>query len=126
MVLDTRLVPLTVLAPVLGRRKWVIHNAAFELRFLHHAGIAVPDFECTMQAAGLMLGVHRRSLEETARHYLDIELPKELQLSDWGAPTLSPGQLAYAALDVIVALSSAIAAQGHDQDRACHRLRGAA
>jgi DNA polymerase I-like protein with 3'-5' exonuclease and polymerase domains len=104
LVLDTRIVPLTALEPVLRRRRVVIHNAAFELRFLHHAGIDAPQFECSMQAAGLMLGVHRRSLEDVAQHYLGIALPKELQLSDWGAEKLSPGQLAYAALDAIVAL----------------------
>jgi DNA polymerase-1 len=103
LVMDTRLVPLQVLAPVLSRRRTVIHNAAFELRFLHHAGIAMPRFECSMQAAGLMLGVHRRSLEDTARYYFGIELPKELQLSDWGADRLSQGQIAYAALDAILA-----------------------
>jgi ribonuclease D len=104
MVLDMQLVPLRVLVPVLGRRKLVIHNAAFELGFFHHAGIAVPAFECTLQAAGLMLGVHRRSLDDAARHYLGIQVPKDLQTSDWGADVLSPGQVAYAALDAIVTL----------------------
>jgi DNA polymerase-1 len=102
LVLDTRLLPLTILAPVLGRRRCLIHGAAFELRFLQHAGIAVPRFECSMQAVALLSGVHRRSLEATARQYLDIELPKSLQLSDWGADVLSPGQLAYAAADAII------------------------
>jgi DNA polymerase-1 len=104
LVLDTRMVPLKALAPVLGRRKVVIHNAAFELAFLNHAGIAVESFECTMQAAGLMLGTHRRGLDDAAMHYLHIELPKDLQLSDWGATVLSPGQITYATLDAIVAL----------------------
>jgi DNA polymerase-1 len=104
LVLDTRLVPLTVLAPVLERRKCVIHHAAFELRFLHHARVRLPRFECSMQAAALMLGVRCRSLDDTAQHYLGIALPKELQLSDWSAEKLSPGQLAYAALDAIIAL----------------------
>jgi DNA polymerase-1 len=103
LVLDTKLAPLTTLVPVLSRRRMVIHNAAFELRLLHRAGIDVPRFECSMQAAGLMLGVHRRSLEDVAQHHLGIALPKELQLSDWGAEQLSPGQLAYAALDAIIA-----------------------
>jgi DNA polymerase-1 len=105
LVLDTRLVPLKVLAPVLSRRRVVIHNAQFELRFLHHASIAVPRFECTMQAGGLMLGVHRhrRSIEAVVGQYSGIALPKDLQLSDWGADRLSPGQLAYAALDAILA-----------------------
>jgi DNA polymerase I-like protein with 3'-5' exonuclease and polymerase domains len=104
MVLDTRLVPLAVLAPVLSRRKVVIHNAAFEIAFFSHAGVAIPRFECTMQAAGLIFGVRRRSLEDVAAEVLHLNVPKELQTSDWNAPKLSPGQLAYAALDAILAL----------------------
>jgi DNA polymerase I len=104
LVLDTNLVPLSVLAPVLSRRKAVIHNTAFELAFLHHAGLPLPQYECTMHAAGLLIGNHRRGLDDAAHHFLHLDLPKDLQTSDWGAPILSPGQLAYAALDAIIAL----------------------
>ena len=58
-----------------------------------------------MQGAGLLIGVSwggGRSLEKTAQELLGLSLPKGLQLSDWGARQLSPGQLAYAALDAIV------------------------
>ena len=94
---------LDVLRPVLQRRTMVIHNAGFELRYLAAAGLPVPHFEDTMQAAGLLLGVNQRSLDDAAFAYLGIELPKELQISDWSAPQLSEGQLAYAALDAIIA-----------------------
>jgi DNA polymerase-1 len=104
LVLDTDLIPLEALAATLKRRTAVIHSAAFELRFLAAAGIEVSYFEDTMQAAGLLLGVHRRSLDDAAPEYLGTELPKGLQRSDWSASTLSPGQIAYAALDAIVAL----------------------
>jgi DNA polymerase I-like protein with 3'-5' exonuclease and polymerase domains len=103
LVLDTRLVPIEVLAGVLSRRVMVIHNASMELRFLPEAGIEVPKFEDTMQAAGLLLGAYRRGADDAASAYLGIDLPKGLQRSDWGANTLSPGQVAYAALDAIVA-----------------------
>jgi DNA polymerase I-like protein with 3'-5' exonuclease and polymerase domains len=103
LVLDTDKVPLDTVAPVLQRRTAIIHNATFELRHLAAAGIAVPHFEDTMQAAGLLLGVYRRGLDDAASAYLDIELPKGLQRSDWSAPQLSRGQYAYAALDAIVA-----------------------
>jgi DNA polymerase I-like protein with 3'-5' exonuclease and polymerase domains len=103
LVLDTRLVPIRILAGVLSRRVMVIHNTGFELRFLAAAGLAVPRFEDTMQASGLLLGTHRRSLDEAADAYLGVSLPKGLQRSDWSAPCLSPGQIAYAALDAIVA-----------------------
>jgi DNA polymerase I-like protein with 3'-5' exonuclease and polymerase domains len=102
-VLDTRLVPLGVLTPFLGRCTAVIHNASFELKFLTHTGIVVPKFEDTMQAVGILLGVGRRALDDIAGTYLGLDLPKELQTSDWGAARLSPGQLAYAALDAIIA-----------------------
>jgi DNA polymerase-1 len=71
---------------------------------LAQAGIAVPKFEDTLQAAGLLLGAYRRGLDNAASAYLGIDLPKTLQLSDWGAVELSDGQLAYAALDAVVAL----------------------
>jgi DNA polymerase-1 len=56
-----------------------------------------------MQAAGLMLGIHRRGLDDAAEHYLGIALPKDLQTNDWGASVLSPGQVSYAALDAVIA-----------------------
>jgi DNA polymerase I-like protein with 3'-5' exonuclease and polymerase domains len=102
LVLDTTKVPITALASLLSRRVMVVHNASFELRFLTETGLGIPRFEDTMQATGLLLGAHRRSLEEAASAYLGVDLPKELQKSDWSAPVLSPGQLAYAALDSIV------------------------
>jgi DNA polymerase I-like protein with 3'-5' exonuclease and polymerase domains len=99
LVLDTDVVPLGVLAPVLTKHTLILHNASFELRFFAEAGIEVAHFEDTMQAAGLLLGVQRRSLEEGVRAYLGIDLPKGHQTSDWGASILSGGQIAYAALD---------------------------
>jgi DNA polymerase I-like protein with 3'-5' exonuclease and polymerase domains len=103
LILDTRILPVRLLAPVLSRRTMVIHNAAFELNFLTAAGFAIPYFEDTQQAAALMLGVRRRSLEDAAAAYLGVELDKTLQTSDWGAEKLSEGQIAYAAIDAIAA-----------------------
>jgi hypothetical protein len=82
----------------------VIHNAQFELRFLRRWWGAFPvEFECTMQAAGLLLGVRRRSLVEACLAYLAVDVPKDLQRSDWAAPRLSKGQVAYAAADDVLA-----------------------
>jgi DNA polymerase I-like protein with 3'-5' exonuclease and polymerase domains len=102
LVLDTDRVPLEVLVPVLLRRTAVIHNAGFELRHLATLGIDIPHFEDTMQAAGLLLGVQQRGLDDAVSSYLAIELPKGLQRSDWSSPYLSAGQYAYAAIDAIV------------------------
>jgi DNA polymerase-1 len=100
-VIDTNLVPLDIIDSLLLRRTAVAHNVAFELQHLGHAGIAIPRIECTMQAAGLLLGVRRRGLDDTTEAYLGVTLPKQLQLSDWAAPSLHLGQIAYAALDAI-------------------------
>ena len=107
-VFDLDRVPLGALAP-LWRRQLVIHNALFELGFLMVAGIEPERVACTMQMAGLLLGTNKgcRTLAHAAEQYLGIEdLPKGLQTSDWGAKRLSPDQVAYAALDAVLALAS--------------------
>jgi DNA polymerase I-like protein with 3'-5' exonuclease and polymerase domains len=102
LVLDASQVPIEAVAEAFRSCTLLIHNGGFDLRFLAEAGIEPSCFEDTMQAAGLLLGVHRRSLEDAASAYLGIEVPKELQRSDWAAPVLSEGQIAYAALDAVL------------------------
>jgi DNA polymerase-1 len=95
----------------LRRQRLVAHNAGFELGFLQRfptkpPGISAGQLHCTMQATGLLIGVSfggGRSLAKAAENFLGINVPKDLQTSDWGASRLSPGQLAYAAVDAIVA-----------------------
>ena len=102
-VLDMQSVSWSVLAPLWPRRL-VVHNSQFELGFFRAQGIHPEYVECTMQAAGLMLGAHRRSLAKAVDAYLGWRLPKNLQTSDWGAASLLEEQLAYAALDAVAAL----------------------
>jgi DNA polymerase I len=102
-VLDMRTVSWEVIAP-LWARQLVVHNSQFELAFFRAQSIFPERVECTMQGAGLMLGVHRRSLADAAQEYLCWTVPKDLQVSDWGAESLSSDQLAYAALDAVAAL----------------------
>ncbi len=103
-VLDMRTVSWKMLTP-LWSKQLVVHNSQFELGFFRAQGIFPEYIECTMQAAGLMLGVgvHRRSLAKAAEEYLGWQIPKDLQISDWGAPILSEEQIAYAALDAVAA-----------------------
>jgi hypothetical protein len=61
-VLDMKFVSWDILAPV-WQRPLVAHNAAFELALLAKRGV-YPQTQCTMQAAGLLLGVRRRSLAD--------------------------------------------------------------
>ena len=88
-VLDMQLVAWAVLAP-LWEQSLVAHNAAFELAFLAKRAIR-PRMDCSMQAAGLLLGVEQRRLDDACFSYLGVEVPKDLQTSDWGAPALSSG-----------------------------------
>lgn len=96
------------------------HNALFEMKHLHHAGIDLPGIECTM----LQHNALENSLESLAslsKSYLGITLAKELQVSDWNAETLTQSQLEYAALDAILAfnlsqkLTKEINARGRDR-----------
>jgi DNA polymerase I len=100
----------------LRRRHLVIHNAGFELKFFmqHCADYRPPPhrrqrfrYECTSQGTGLLAGVgfggEGRSLATAAKTFLNLDVPKELQTSDWSAVQLSLGQLAYASSDAIIA-----------------------
>jgi len=99
----------------LRRQKLVAHNAQFEFSFLrHHVGYRLPprrrirgELHCTTQATGLLIGVgfggENRSLVNAAKHFLGVDVPKDLQTSDWSARNLSLGQIAYAAVDAVVA-----------------------
>jgi DNA polymerase-1 len=95
----------------LRRQCLIAHNTGFETIFLrHHSGYVLPPgrrpqlrVDCTMQAAGLLLGVQKRGLANTAKAILNLDVPKAHQTSHWGATNLSSGQVAYAASDAIVA-----------------------
>jgi 3'-5' exonuclease len=89
VVLDMRSMSWDVLAP-LWEQSLVAHNAAFDLALLAKRGI-YPRAQCTMQAAGLLLGVEQRGLDDACFWYLGVEVPKNLRTSDWGAPVLSRG-----------------------------------
>jgi DNA polymerase-1 len=79
----------------------VVYNAAFDLAFLEAEDVSPLKTLCAMQAVRLTLG-STRTLREAAREYLDVDLGKELQTSDWNAPHLSKEQINYAAQDAVV------------------------
>jgi DNA polymerase I-like protein with 3'-5' exonuclease and polymerase domains len=95
----------------LGRRELVIHNAAFELRFLATKfGLKPERVFCTLTASRLLdpLKTVQHALGAVLERYLDVKLPKKHGWSDWGAFVLTECQLQYARDDV----------------RYLHRLRG--
>ena len=85
------------------RRYWLAHNAVFDLGWLQEYDI-YPNGSvlCTMLASRLItngIPVKRHSLDAVVKRYLNRELSKEQQRSDWSGD-LTQEQLDYAANDV--------------------------
>lgn len=81
----------------------LFHFARFDLAALEaYLGVATAPVYCTKIASRLTRTyTDRHGLKDLCRELLGIELSKQQQSSDWGAETLSPEQLAYAASDVL-------------------------
>jgi len=81
----------------------LFHFARFDVAmFALHLGVMAAPVYCTKIASKLARTyTDRHGLKDVTRELLGIELSKQQQSSDWGAPTLSEEQLAYAAADVL-------------------------
>ena len=81
----------------------LMHFARFDVAVLQHAlDVTVAPVKCTKIAARLVRTfTDRHGLAQLSRELLGIDMSKQQQTSDWGAGTLSPEQLAYAASDVL-------------------------
>ena len=81
----------------------LMHFARFDVAVLQHAlGVTVAPTRCTKIAAKLVRTfTDRHGLKDLCRELLGVELSKQQQTSDWGAPELSAEQMAYAASDVL-------------------------
>lgn len=80
----------------------LFHFARFDLAvLLKYVGVVCAPTYCTKVASRLVRTyTDRHGLKDLCRELLGIELSKEQQSSDWGAETLTPDQLDYAARDV--------------------------
>lgn len=81
----------------------VFHNAVFDISFIKNSyNIYLENLYDTLAAASLLsFGIKTKlSLKEVVKRFLNIELDKEQQLSDWSADNLSNEQLRYSAEDV--------------------------
>ena len=89
-----------------GERYWLAHNAVFDVGWLQAYGIHPRgQLRCSMLASKLLhngMSNVKHGLKDVAKRILGIELSKEQQASNWGAPELSEEQLLYAAKDVEV------------------------
>lgn len=81
----------------------IFHYARFDLAALWHAfGVMPAPVYCTKIASKLTRTyTDRHGLKDLCRDLLGVELSKQQQSSDWGAPELTEAQLAYAASDVL-------------------------
>ncbi|MGH7122576.1 MAG: ribonuclease D [Acetobacteraceae bacterium] len=81
----------------------LFHFARFDVAVLAKTlGIRVTPVRCTKIASKLVRTfTDRHGLKELCRELLGVDLAKQQQTSDWGAPELLPEQLAYAASDVL-------------------------
>jgi ribonuclease D len=81
----------------------MFHFARFDLAILkHYLGVMCRPVYCTKVASKLARTyTDRHGLKDLCQELLGIELAKQMQSSDWGAPELSEAQLSYAANDVM-------------------------
>ena len=100
---------LTALWPLLAAPQpiKIAHNAKFDAKFLlRHCGVRLGGIYDTYLASVLASAGNendRHGLEAVAARYLDVQLDKAAQLSDWSGE-LSAYQLEYAARDAQVLL----------------------
>lgn len=81
----------------------LMHFARFDVAVLQQAlGVTVAPTKCTKIAAKLVRTfTDRHGLKDLCRELIGVELSKQQQTSDWGAPELTAEQMAYAASDVL-------------------------
>lgn len=81
----------------------LFHYGRFDIAmFIEHLGVVTAPVYCTKIASKLTRTyTDRHGLRDLCRDLLGIEISKQQQSSDWGAPELTEDQLAYAASDVL-------------------------
>src|SRR5580693_2243909 len=80
----------------------LFHFARFDVAmFERYLGVVTAPIYCTKIASKLVRTyTDKHGLKDLVRELLGVDLSKEQQSSDWGAPDLTEKQLAYAANDV--------------------------
>lgn len=78
------------------------HFARFDLASIHaYLGVMAAPVYCTKIASRLVRTyTDRHGLKDLVRELVGVELSKQQQSSDWGAPVISDAQREYAASDV--------------------------
>ena len=81
----------------------LFHFARADLGMIaHYLGVMPKPVYCTKIASLLARTfTDKHGLKELAKDLISVDLAKEQQTSDWGAETLTPEQMRYAASDVL-------------------------
>jgi ribonuclease D len=81
----------------------LFHFARYDLAMIrHYLGVLCRPVYCTKLASKLARTyTDRHGLRDLCQELLGVDLSKQMQSSDWGAPELSEAQLTYAAGDVL-------------------------
>ncbi len=81
----------------------IFHFARFDIAVLkQYLGVETTPIYCTKIASKLARTyTDRHGLKDLVGELLGVELSKQQQSSDWGAPKLSESQMSYAANDVL-------------------------
>jgi ribonuclease D len=81
----------------------IFHFARFDLGMIeHYLGVRCSPVYCTRTASRLVrTNTDKHGLKDLCREMLGVDISKQQQSSDWGAPTLSTEQMDYAAADVL-------------------------
>ncbi|MGY8996523.1 MAG: ribonuclease D, partial [Alphaproteobacteria bacterium] len=81
----------------------LFHFARFDLAALYqYLGVTVAPVYCTKIASKLVRTfTDRHGLKDLCKELLSVDISKQQQSSDWGAPELTNDQLNYAASDVL-------------------------
>jgi len=81
----------------------IFHFARFDLAMLQRTlGVRCEPVYCTRTASRLVrTNTDKHGLKDLCKELLGVELSKQQQSSDWGASSLTPEQVDYAASDVL-------------------------
>jgi len=80
----------------------IFHFARFDLSIMrYYLGVRTAPIYCTRTASRLVRTyTDKHGYKDICKELLGIDISKQQQSSDWGAETLSPEQIEYAASDV--------------------------
>jgi ribonuclease D len=81
----------------------IMHFGRFDIAMiLRYLGVRCAPVFCTRTASKLVrTNTDKHGLKDLCKELLGVDLSKQQQSSDWGAPTLTPEQIDYAAADVL-------------------------